>query len=166
MEMLRSPSGQIHSLRRMNDYGILGAYIPVFGRVVGQMQHDLFHFFTVDAHLLFVVRNLRRFEIADYDDELPFASLIMRSIFKRHRLFLAALFHDIAKGRGGDHSKLGEKEAYDFCRLHDLSEYDSKFVAWLVRRHLLMSWVAQREDISDPGVITQFARTVGQSGTP
>ena len=161
MEMLRSPSGQIHSLRRMNDYGILGAYIPVFGRVVGQMQHDLFHFFTVDAHLLFVVRNLRRFEIADYDDELPFASLIMRSIFKRHRLFLAALFHDIAKGRGGDHSELGEKEAYDFCRLHDLSEYDSKFVAWLVRRHLLMSWVAQREDISDPVVITQFARTVG-----
>lgn len=161
MEMLRSPSGQIHSLRRMNDYGILGAYIPVFGRVVGQMQHDLFHFFTVDAHLLFVVRNLRRFEIADYDDELPFASLIMRSIFKRHRLFLAALFHDIAKGRGGDHSKLGETEAYDFCRLHDLSEYDAKFVAWLVRRHLLMSWVAQREDISDPGVITEFARAVG-----
>ena len=161
MEMLRSPSGQIHSLRRMNDYGILGAYIPVFGRVVGQMQHDLFHFFTVDAHLLFVVRNLRRLEIADYDHELPFASTIMRSIFKRHRLFLAALFHDIAKGRGGDHSELGEKEAYNFCRLHDLSEYDSKFVAWLVRRHLLMSWVAQREDISDLGVITQFARTVG-----
>jgi [protein-PII] uridylyltransferase len=161
MEMLRSPSGQIHSLRRMNDYGILGAYIPVFGRVVGQMQHDLFHFFTVDAHLLFVVRNLRRFEIADYDDELPLASSIMRAIVKRHRLFLAALFHDIAKGRGGDHSKLGEKEAYDFCRLHDLSEYDSKFVAWLVRRHLLMSWVAQREDISDPNVITKFARTVG-----
>jgi [protein-PII] uridylyltransferase len=161
MEMLRSPSGQIHSLRRMNDYGILGAYIPVFGRVVGQMQHDLFHFFTVDAHLLFVVRNLRRFEITDYDDELPFASSVMRSIFKRHRLFLAALFHDIAKGRGGNHSKLGEKEAYDFCRLHDLSEYDSKFVAWLVRHHLLMSWIAQREDISDPSVITQFARTVG-----
>ena len=110
--MLRSPSGQIHSLRRMNDYGILGAYIPVFGREVGQMQHDLFHFFTVDAHLLFVVRNLRRFEIKDYDDELPFASLIMRSIFKRHRLFLAALFHDVAKGRGGDHSKLGEKTSY------------------------------------------------------
>jgi [protein-PII] uridylyltransferase len=160
MEMLRSPSGQIHSLRRMNDYGILGAYIPVFGRVVGQMQHDLFHFFTVDAHLLFVVRNLRRFEIKDYDDELPFASSIMRSIFKRHRLFLAALFHDIAKGRGGDHSKLGEKEAYEFCRLHDLSEYDSKFVAWLVRHHLLMSWVAQREDTSDAAVITKFARTV------
>jgi [protein-PII] uridylyltransferase len=161
MEMMRSPSGQIHSLRRMNDYGILGAYIPVFGRIVGQMQHDLFHFFTVDAHLLFVVRNLRRLEISDYDYELPFASSVMRSIFKRHRLFLAALFHDIAKGRGGDHSELGEKEAYNFCRLHDLSEYDSKFVAWLVRYHLLMSWVAQREDISNPNVITQFARTVG-----
>jgi [protein-PII] uridylyltransferase len=160
MEMLRSPSGQIHSLRRMNDYGILGAYIPVFGRVIGQMQHDLFHFFTVDAHLLFVVRNLRRLEIADYDKELPFASLLMRSIFKRHRLFLAALFHDIGKGRGGDHSKLGETIAYDFCRLHKLSEYDAKFVAWLVRHHLLMSVVAQREDISDPIVITKFSKTV------
>jgi [protein-PII] uridylyltransferase len=161
MEMLRAPSGQIHSLRRMNDYGILGAYIPVFGRIVGQMQHDLFHFFTVDAHLLFVVRNLRRLEIVDYNHELPFASSIMRSIFKRHRLFLAALFHDIAKGRGGNHSKLGEKEAYKFCRLHDLSDYDSKFVSWLVRHHLLMSWYAQKKDFSDPNVITDFARTVG-----
>ncbi|MBO67983.1 MAG: [protein-PII] uridylyltransferase [Acidiferrobacteraceae bacterium] len=161
MEMLRSPSGQLQSLRRMNDYGILGAYIPVFGRIVGQMQHDLFHFFTVDAHLLFVVRNLRRLEIPQYSHELPFPSSIMQSIFKRHRLFIAALFHDIAKGRGGDHSKLGEKEAYSFCRLHDLSDYDSKFVAWLVRQHLLMSWVAQRQDISDPDVITNFARNVG-----
>ena len=157
MEILRSPSGQLHALRRMNDYGILGAYIPVFGRVVGQMQHDLFHFFTVDAHLLFVVRNLRRLEIPAYDSELPFPSSLMRAIYKRHRLFLAALFHDIAKGRGGDHSKLGENEAYDFCRLHDLSEYDSKFVAWRVRHHLLMSWSAQRQDISDPSVIKRFA---------
>ena len=161
MELMRSPSGQTHSLRRMNDYGILGAYIPNFGRVVGQMQHDLFHFFTVDAHLLFVVRNLRRLEIDEFSHELPFASSIMRSVFKRHRIFLAALFHDIAKGRGGDHAELGEKEAYNFCQLHDLSEYDSKFVAWLVRHHLLMSWVAQREDISDPNVVTRFAETIG-----
>jgi len=161
MEILRAPSGQLHALRRMNDYGILGAYVPVFGKVVGQMQHDLFHFFTVDAHLLFVLRNLRRLEIPAYDSELPFPSSLMRTIYKRHRLFLAALFHDIAKGRGGDHSKLGEKEAYEFCRLHDLSEYDAKFVAWLVRHHLLMSWFAQREDISEPTVITRFAELVG-----
>ena len=161
MEILRSPSGQIHALRSMNDYGILGAYIPSFGKIVGQMQHDLFHFFTVDAHLLFVVRNLRRLEISNYDQELPFSSSLMATIYKRHRLFLAALFHDIAKGRGGDHSRLGEKKAYDFCRLHDLSEYDSKFVAWLVRHHLSMSWVAQREDISDPSIIQRFAALVG-----
>ena len=161
MEILHWPSGQLHTLKRMNDYGILGAYIPVFGRIVGQMQQDLFHYYTVDAHLLFVVRNLRRLEIENYNDELPFASSVMRTIYKRHRLFLAALFHDIAKGRGGDHSRLGERDAYDFCRLHDLSQYDSKFVAWLVRHHLLMSWFSQREDISDPTVITKFAAIVG-----
>tara|TARA_Y100000588_G_C14191218_1_gene898079 strand:+ start:42 stop:1397 length:1356 start_codon:yes stop_codon:yes gene_type:complete len=145
----------------MNDYGILGTYIPAFGKVVGQMQHDLFHFFTVDAHLLIVVRNLRRLEISAYDHELPFVSSLMQNVYKRHRLFIAALFHDIAKGRGGDHSTLGERTAYDFSRLHDLSQYDAKFIAWLVRHHLSMSWVAQREDISEPTVIGKFATLVG-----
>lgn len=161
MEILKAPSGLTHVLRRMDAYGVLAAYIPAFGRVTGQMQHDLFHVYTVEAHLLFVVRNLRRLDISKHDDELPECSRIMQRLFKKHRLYLAALFHDIAKGRGGDHSTLGEKDAIRFCKRHDLSDYDVNFVAWLVRAHLLMSWVAQREDISDPEVIERFASEVG-----
>tara|TARA_Y100001934_G_scaffold273811_1_gene364762 strand:- start:293 stop:1645 length:1353 start_codon:yes stop_codon:yes gene_type:complete len=145
----------------MDAYGVLGAYLPAFGRVVGQMQHDLFHAYTVDAHLLFVLRNLRRMDLPQHDHELPDCSRLMQGLFKKHRLYLAALFHDIAKGRGGDHSTLGERDALRFCRAHDLSDYDMKFVAWLVRTHLRMSWVAQRQDISDPDVIDQFASEVG-----
>ena len=161
MEILKAPLGQTRALRQMNAYGILGAYIPQFGRIVGQMQHDLFHVYTVDAHLLFVVRNLRRLELPEHDTEYPAESKLMRTIFKRHRLFIAALFHDISKGQGGDHSKLGESEAFQFCRKHNLSDYDCHFVSWLVRHHLTMSWIAQREDISDVGVIDDFARLVG-----
>ncbi len=161
MEILKSPSGQTRALRKMDAYGVLGAYLPAFGRVVGQMQHDLFHAYTVDAHLLFVLRNLRRMDLPRHDHELPDCSRLMQGLFKKHRLYLAALFHDIAKGRGGDHSTLGERDALRFCRAHDLSDYDMKFVAWLVRTHLRMSWVAQRQDISDPDVIDQFATEVG-----
>ena len=161
MEILKAPLGQTRALRQMNAYGILGAYIPQFGRIKGQMQHDLFHVYTVDAHLLFVVRNLRRLEMPEHDNEYPAESRLMRTIFKRHRLFIAALFHDISKGQGGDHSKLGESETYRFCRIHDMSDYDCHFVSWLVRHHLTMSWTAQREDISDVGVIDDFARLVG-----
>ena len=161
MEILKSPRGQTRALRKMDAYGVLGAYLPAFGRVVGQMQHDLFHAYTVDAHLLFVLRNLRRMDLPRHDHELPDCSRLMQRLFKKHRLYLAALFHDIAKGRGGDHSTLGERDALRFCRDHDLSDYDMKFVAWLVRTHLRMSWVAQRQDISDPDVIDQFASEVG-----
>jgi len=161
MEILKSPSGQTRTLRKMDAYGVLGAYLPAFRRIVGQMQHDLFHVYTVDAHLLFVVRNLRRMDVPKHDGELPECSRLMRGLFKKHRLYLAALFHDIGKGRGGDHSTLGERDALRFCRAHDLSDYDATFVAWLVRTHLLMSWVAQRQDISDPEVINQFAAQVG-----
>ena len=161
MEILRAPLGQTRALRQMNAYGILGAYIPQFGRIVGQMQHDLFHVYTVDQHLLFVIRNLRRLELSEHDAEYPAESKLMRTIFKRHRLFIAALFHDISKGQGGDHSKLGESEAFQFCRRHNLSDYDCHFVSWLVRHHLTMSWIAQREDTSDVGVIDDFARLVG-----
>ena len=161
MEILKSPRGQTRALRKMDAYGVLGAYLPAFGRVVGQMQHDLFHAYTVDAHLLFVLRNLRRMDLPQHDHELPDCSRLMQGLFKKHRLYLAALFHDIAKGRGGDHSTLGERDALRFCRDHDLSDYDMKFVAWLVRTHLRMSWVAQRQDISDPDVIDQFASEVG-----
>ena len=161
MEILKAPVGQTRALRQMNAYGILGAYIPQFGRIIGQMQHDLFHVYTVDAHLLFVVRNLRRLELTEHDHEYPADSNLMRKIFKRHRLFIAALFHDISKGQGGDHSKLGESEAYQFCRKHSMSDYDCHFVSWLVRHHLTMSWIGQREDTSDVGVIDDFARLVG-----
>ena len=161
MEILKAPLGQTRALRQMNAYGILGAYIPQFGRIIGQMQHDLFHVYTVDAHLLFVVRNLRRLEMSVHDNEYPAESRLMRTISKRHRLFIAALFHDISKGQGGDHSKLGESETFRFCRKHAMSDYDCHFVSWLVRHHLTMSWIAQREDTSDVGVIDDFARLVG-----
>jgi [protein-PII] uridylyltransferase len=161
MEIMRQPHGITHELRRMNAYGVLGAYLPAFGRIVGQMQHDLFHVYTVDAHSLMVVRNLRRFTLPEFRDEFPLASELIQKLVKPERLYLGGLFHDIAKGRGGDHSELGEKEAETFCRLHNLSEYDTRFVCWLVRYHLLMSATAQREDISDPDVVLRFAQRVG-----
>ena len=161
MEIMRQPRGITHELRRMNAYGVLGAYLPAFGRIVGQMQHDLFHVYTVDAHSLMVVRNLRRFTLPEFRGEFPLASELIQKLFKPERLYLGGLFHDIAKGRGGDHSQLGEKEAEAFCRLHNLSEYDTRFVCWLVRHHLVMSSTAQREDISDPDVVLRFAQRVG-----
>ncbi len=161
MEIMRQPRGITHELRRMNAYGVLGAYLPVFGRIVGQMQHDLFHVYTVDAHSLMVVRNLRRFTVPEFRHEFPQQSEIIQKLVKPERLYLGGLFHDIAKGRGGDHSELGEKEAESFCRLHNLSEYDTRFICWLVRHHLLMSNTAQREDISDPGVVMRFAQKMG-----
>jgi len=161
MEILRQPHGITHELRRMNAYGVLGAYLPVFGRIVGQMQHDLFHVYTVDQHTLFVVRNLRRFTVPEYRDEFPLASELIQRVVKPERLILAGIFHDIAKGRGGDHSELGEQDATAFCRHHGLSDYDARLVAWLVRHHLLMSQVAQRQDINDPDVVLRFARQIG-----
>lgn len=161
MEILRQPHGHTHALRRMNAYGVLGSLIPAFGRIVGQMQHDLFHVYTVDAHSLFVVRNVRRFALDKHVDEFPHANQLMSKVFKRERLYIAALFHDIAKGRGGDHSELGADDVEEFCKHHDMSDYDTALVSWLVRYHLLMSSVAQREDISDPEVVYRFASIVG-----
>ncbi|HKT72023.1 MAG TPA: [protein-PII] uridylyltransferase [Steroidobacteraceae bacterium] len=161
LEILRSPVGVTHELRRMNTYGVLGRYIPAFGRIVGRMQYDLFHAYTVDAHTLFVVSNLRRFAIPRYDHELPAASRIMQQLPKQEIAYLAALFHDIAKGRGGDHSELGGVDAEAFCLEQGLSVYDARLVAWLVRNHLELSITAQKQDIGDPEVITSFARRVG-----
>jgi [protein-PII] uridylyltransferase len=161
MEIMRQPRGITHELRRMNAYGVLGAYLPAFGRIVGQMQHDLFHVYTVDQHSLFVVRNLRRFTVPEFRHEFPLASEIIQHLVKPERLYLAGLFHDVAKGRGGDHSILGEQDTGAFCRLHLLSEYDTRFVSWLVRHHLLMSRTAQREDIADPEATLRFAQAVG-----
>ena len=161
LRILRHPNGQTHALRNMDTYGVLAAFIPAYHRIVGQMQHDLFHVYTVDAHSLFVLRNLRRFCLSKHKSEEPDAYNVMSQVTKRERLFLAALFHDIAKGRGGDHSVLGEKETLRFCKYLNLSNLDTSFIAWLVRHHLVMSWTAQREDISDPLVINKFAELVG-----
>jgi [protein-PII] uridylyltransferase len=160
MEIIRQPRGVTHELRRMNDYGILAAYLPVFEKITGLMQYDLFHAYTVDEHIMFVVRNLRRFTLPEYADELPLCNKVMATIPKPELLYIAGLFHDIAKGRGGDHSELGSEDARRFCSLHDLSEYDTSLVEWLVRQHLLMSSTAQRQDISDPVVVNRFARIV------
>ena len=160
MEILRQPRGITHELRRMNRYGILAAYLPVFANIVGRMQYDLFHVYTVDEHTLFVVRNLRRCSEPKFSGEYPLCYEISKTIPKPELLYIAALFHDIAKGRGGDHSSLGGRDAELFCRDHGLSVYDTGLVTWLVQNHLLMSMTAQRKDIGDPEVINEFARHV------
>jgi [protein-PII] uridylyltransferase len=157
MEILRQPHGVLHALRRMNQYGILGRYIPAFGRIVGQMQHDLFHVYTVDEHILMVVRNLRRFAAPEYAQELPLCSKLMCEFARPEVLYIAGLFHDIAKGRGGDHSQLGKKDARAFCTLHQLSRNDTDLIVWLVEQHLTFSATAQKQDLSDPDVIADFA---------
>ena len=161
MEILCAPVGVTHELRRMNLYGVLGRYIPAFGRVVGRMQYDLFHAYTVDAHTLFVVSNLRKLAIPAYNEEMPALSQIMQSLPRQELAYLAALFHDIAKGRGGDHSELGAVDAEAFCLEQGLGRYEARLVAWLVRNHLILSITAQKKDISDPEVIHDFARRVG-----
>jgi [protein-PII] uridylyltransferase len=161
MEILRQPSGITIALRRMNRYGILGRYIPAFGRITGQMQHDLFHVYTVDEHILNVLRNLRRFASPKYSHEFPLCSKLFMAFDKPELLYLGALFHDIAKGRGGDHSTLGTADAKRFCKSHGLSREDTKLVAWLVEKHLVMSSTAQKSDLSDPAVIEGFAHQMG-----
>ena len=161
LEILRAPAGVTHELRRMNLYGVLGRYIPAFGRIVGRMQYDLFHAYTVDAHTLFVVSNLRRLALERYDQEFPKLAQIFRLLPKPELAYLAAIFHDIAKGRGGDHSDLGAVDAEAFCLEQGLSRYDARLVAWLVRHHLKLSVTAQKQDISDPQVVNAFAQEVG-----
>jgi len=163
MEIVKQPRGVTHELRRMNSYGILAAYLPPFARIVGLMQYDLFHVYTVDQHTLFVIRNLRRLTVPEFANELPLCSQLMGQIPKPELLVLAGLFHDIAKGRGGDHSTLGAEEARQFCRVHNLSIHDTELVAWLVRQHLVMSATAQHKDIDDPQVVNEFATAVSDS---
>ena len=148
------------TLRRMSRYGVLGRYIPAFGRIVGQMQHDLFHVYTVDEHILMVIRNLRRLRLPRFEHEFPFPSQLMREFDRVEVLYLAALFHDIAKGRGGDHSHLGAHDAVRFCRAHGMARADADLVAWLVENHLAMSATAQKQDLTDPEVISAFATLV------
>lgn len=161
LSILRAPEGVTHELRRMNLYGVLGLYIPAFGRIVGRMQYDLFHAYTVDEHTLFVVSNLRRFALSRFDEEFPHCSDIMQALEQPEIAYLSGLFHDIAKGRGGDHSELGAVDAEAFCLEHGLSQYEAGIVAWLVRNHLALSMTAQKKDIHDPDVINEFATLVG-----
>lgn len=163
IQLLRQPRGLTHALRRMNRYGVLAAYIPSFSNIVARMQYDLFHIYTVDEHTLFVIANLRRFSLNKHNDELPFCNDIFLLIPKPEILYLAALFHDIAKGKNGDHSVIGEEIARSFCMQHDISQHDTKLITWLVRYHLIMSMTAQRKDISDPDVIHDFAQKVGST---
>ena len=161
MEMLRSPYRMVGLLRKMKHYGVLSAYLPEFGLIVGQMQHDLFHIYTVDDHTLQVMENMRRFWHADAEERYAVAAQIIKQLPKIELLYIAGLFHDIAKGRGGDHSELGVTDAEQFCHRHHLGKWDTMLVGWLVRNHLVMSGVAQREDIHDPEVVNAFALRVG-----
>jgi [protein-PII] uridylyltransferase len=145
----------------MNETSVLGRYLWVFRRIVGQMQHDLFHVYTVDQHILMVLRNVRRFQIPEHAHEYPFCSQLASTFDRPWVLYIAALFHDIAKGRGGDHSELGMREASRFCRDHGVIGEDAALVEYLVAEHLTMSRIAQKEDLSDPDVIADFAAAVG-----
>lgn len=161
MEILKQPNRITRELRRMHRYGVLEKYLPVFGAVVGQMQYDLFHTYTVDEHSLFVVQNIRAFASPERPQAMPRCAEIFARLPKPHLLYIAGLFHDIAKGRGGDHSQLGMSLAMEFCTEHGLGQYDARLVAWLVLHHLTMSLTAQRRDITDPDVIKDFAQSVG-----
>lgn len=161
MDLLCAQHKVALQLRRMNRYGILGQYLPEFGNIIGQMQHDLFHIYTVDAHILEVVKNMRRFQYQDMREKFPVAARIVKRLAKLELLYIAGLYHDIAKGCGGDHSILGSENARNFCENHSISKRDTNLVCWLVENHLIMSSVAQRKDISNPDVIQEFALQVG-----
>ncbi len=161
LNFFRQGKGLTHQLRHMNRYGILAAYLPSFANIVARMQYDLFHIYTVDEHTLFLIRNLRRFALDKHNDELPFCNNIFLLIPKPELLYLAGLFHDIGKGRGGNHSIIGEEITRQFCQQHGLPESDTQLITWLVRNHLLMSITAQKKDISDPEVVHNFAKQVG-----
>ena len=163
LDILRQPQGITHAFRLMNQTSVLGRYLWVFRRIVGRMQHDLFHVYTVDQHILMVLRNMRRFFIAEHAHEYPLCSQLGADWDKPELLFIAALFHDVAKGRGGDHSALGAIEARRFCRDHGLNRDDSALVEFLVRHHLTMSTVAQKADLADEEVIRAFAAKVGSA---
>ncbi|MDN3557626.1 [protein-PII] uridylyltransferase [Halomonas maura] len=161
MALLRSGGNVARQLRRMNRYGVLGKYLPVFGQAVGLMQHDLFHIYTVDAHTLRLLKCIHGFRKPEAREAFPVAASLIHQLPKLDLLWIAGLFHDIGKGRGGDHSLIGARDVEAFAARHGLTQRDTRLVAWLVEHHLLMSMVAQKRDISDPEVISEFARTVG-----
>ena len=161
MAILRQPRGITHAMRLMNQTSVLGRYLWIFRRIVGQMQHDLFHVYTVDQHILMVLRNVRRFFMAEHAHEYPFCSQLAAGWDQPWILYAAALFHDIAKGRGGDHSDLGAEEVRRFARQHGITREDAQLIEFLVKEHLSMSRIAQKSDLSDPDVIRAFAKQVG-----
>ena len=161
LEILQQPRGIVHALRRMNELSVLGRYLPVFRRIIGQMQHDLYHVYTVDQHILSVIRNIRRFTMPEFAHEYPLCSRLIANFERPWLMYIAALFHDIAKGRGGDHSRLGMGDVRRFARDHDLVQADVDLLTFLVEHHLTMSRVAQKEDSTDPEVLSEFARVVG-----
>ncbi len=161
MQLFREPQKITRKLRMMNRYGVLAGYLPAFEKIVGRMQYDLFHIYTVDEHTIMVIRNLRRFALPQHQDEFPHCSSIMSNVDKPELLYVIALFHDIAKGRGGDHSVLGAEDADHFCKHHGMRAADARLVVWTIRHHLDMSMTAQRKDISDPQVVQSFASLVG-----
>jgi len=161
MQILQQNSGITHAMRLMNQTSVLGRYLWAFRKIVGQMQHDLFHVYTVDQHVLMVLRNVRRFFIVEHAHEYPFCSQLASGCHMPWILYVAALFHDIAKGRGGDHSQLGEVEVLRFCKQHNVDRDSTDLIAFIVREHLTMSRVAQKSDLSDPDVIAAFAKRVG-----
>lgn len=163
MELLRSEHKVVQRLRQMKRYGVLPAYLPEFGKIVGKMQHDLFHIYTVDDHTLQVMENMRRLRHPEAEQKFPIAAQIIKHLPKVELLYIAGLYHDIAKGRGGDHSELGELDARAFCERHYLGKWDTSLVCWLVRHHLYMSSIAQREDIQDADTIREFAQFVGDT---
>jgi [protein-PII] uridylyltransferase len=160
-KMVMEPEGITHAMRLMNQTSVLGRYLWVFRRIVGQMQHDLFHVYTVDQHILMVLRNVRRFFIVEHAHEYPFCSQLASGWDKPWIIYIAALFHDIAKGRGGDHSDLGRAEVRRFCKEHGIDAEDVRLIEFLVGEHLTMSRIAQKSDLSDPKVIADFAKRVG-----
>jgi [protein-PII] uridylyltransferase len=161
LSLFQQQRGLVHEFRRMNQWGILGRYLPTFGRIVGQMQHDLFHVYTVDQHILQVMRNVRRFVMPEFAHEYSLCSQLIVAFEDHWLIYVAALFHDIAKGRGGDHSQLGKSDALRFCRQHGMSAEDTELVVFLVEHHLTLSAVAQKQDLADPDVIGALARLVG-----
>ena len=161
LEFLRSGHGVYHALKAMSELGVLGELVPPWARIVGQMQHDLFHVYTVDQHILMVLRNMRRFADPVHSHEYPLCSQLMQEFPEREVLYLACVFHDIAKGRGGDHSELGMIDAREYCTMIGLPPEHVEFVAWLVEHHLTMSSFAQKRDIADPNVVREFAQLVG-----
>jgi [protein-PII] uridylyltransferase len=161
VRILIQPEGITHAMRLMNQTSVLGRYLWVFRKIVGQMQHDLFHVYTVDQHILMVLRNARRFFLAEHAHEYPFCSQLASGWDKPWIFYVAALYHDIAKGRGGDHSELGAKDVRVFCRQHGIDKEDAQLIEFIVAQHLMMSSIAQKQDLSDPDVITAFAKRVG-----